>query len=70
MRATSILALPAALILAGCGAATAQAPPPAVAGSVDRIVIEKGAHRMSLYAGERLVAAYDVSLGAGGLAPK
>ncbi|MFT4252646.1 MAG: L,D-transpeptidase family protein, partial [Caulobacter sp.] len=48
----------------------AQAPPPAVAGSVDRIVLEKGAHRMSLYAGERLVAAYDVSLGAGGLAPK
>jgi murein L,D-transpeptidase YafK len=33
-------------------------------------VIEKAAHRMSLYAGQRLVRTYKVSLGAGGLAPK
>ncbi|PXA84245.1 hypothetical protein DMC25_16805 [Caulobacter sp. D4A] len=56
--------------LTACGAATAQAPAPAVKGSVDRIVIEKAAHRMSLYAGQRLVRTYTVSLGAGGLAPK
>ncbi|MBI1685904.1 L,D-transpeptidase family protein [Caulobacter hibisci] len=59
---------PASLGLAGCHAATAQ--PPAVEGSVDRIVIEKAAHRMSLYAGERLVRTYEVSLGGGGLEPK
>ncbi|MDG2530809.1 L,D-transpeptidase family protein [Caulobacter endophyticus] len=63
----SRLAAPAVLLLAGCGAA---AQPPAVEGSVDRIVIEKAAHRMSLYAGDRLVRTYDVSLGGGGLAPK
>jgi murein L,D-transpeptidase YafK len=57
-----------ALLLAGCSAATAQAP--AVEGSVDRILIEKAAHRMSLYDGRRLVRTYAVSLGGGGLAPK
>lgn len=56
------------LLLAGWGAATAQ--PPAVEGSADRIVIEKAAHRMTLYAGERLVRTYAISLGGGGLAPK
>jgi murein L,D-transpeptidase YafK len=34
--------------------------PPALA---DRVVIEKRAHRMSLYAGNRLLAAYQVALG-------
>ncbi len=67
MRAAPIL-LATSLMLAGCHAAAAT--PPAVKGSVDRIVIEKAAHRMSLYAGQRLVRAYTVSLGAGGLAPK
>lgn len=55
------------LALAGCGAA---AQPPAVEGSVDRIVVEKAAHRMTLYAGDRLVRTYAISLGGGGLAPK
>jgi len=63
-----LLAAVLAATLTGCGAATAQ--PPAVQSSVDRIVIEKVAHRMSLYAGRRLVRTYTVSLGAGGLAPK
>lgn len=66
MRALLLAAM--MLILAGCGAATAQ--PPAIEGSVDRIVIEKAAHRMRLYAGQRLVRTYAVSLGGGGLAPK
>lgn len=66
MRALLLAAM--MLVLAGCGAATAQ--PPAIEGSVDRIVIEKAAHRMRLYAGQRLVRTYAVSLGGGGLAPK
>jgi len=45
---------------------------PAVEGEaiVDRIVIEKAAHRMTLMAGDRTLATYRVSLGHGGLAPK
>ncbi|PVM83776.1 L,D-transpeptidase family protein [Caulobacter endophyticus] len=56
------------LLLAGWGAATAQ--PPAIEGSVDMIVVEKAAHRMTLYKGDRLVRTYRISLGGGGLAPK
>lgn len=63
-----VLAALAVLTLAGCGATAAQ--PPAVEGSVDRIVVEKAAHRMRLYAGDRLVRTYAISLGGGGLAPK
>lgn len=37
---------------------------------VDRIVIEKAAHRMTLFSGGRTVRTYAVSLGRGGLAPK
>lgn len=37
---------------------------------VDRIVIEKAAHRMTLFTGDRKLATYRVSLGHGGLAPK
>lgn len=58
-----------ALLLTACGAPQAAAPPAATA-SVDRIVVEKAAHRMTLYAGERAVRTYRVSLGRGGLAPK
>jgi len=39
-------------------------------GSADHIVIEKAAHRMTLYDGERVLRSYRVSLGGGGLAPK
>lgn len=64
----------AALLLgamAGCTPKPAPAAPP-VAGAaiVDRIVIEKAAHRMTLFAGDRRLATYRVSLGHGGLAPK
>lgn len=68
MRTHPALAALAILTLAGCGATAAQ--PPKVEGSVDRIVVEKAAHRMSLYAGDRLVRTYAISLGGGGLAPK
>jgi len=63
------LGLIGALLLTACGSPQAATPPVAEA-SVDRIVVEKAAHRMTLYAGERAVRAYQVSLGGGGLAPK
>lgn len=68
-RAAALLLLAAqATVLAACGAG--DAAPPAVSGRVDRIVVEKSAHRMSLYEGRRLVRRYAVSLGRGGLGPK
>lgn len=63
------LVLIGALLLAACGSPQAATPAGPDA-SVDRIVVEKAARRMTLYAGERAVRAYKVSLGRGGLAPK
>jgi len=54
--------------LTACGAPQADAP--GSAGEVDRILIEKAAHRMTLYDGERVIRSYRVSLGGGGLVPK
>lgn len=56
------------LALAGFGASAAT--PPAVEGTVDRILIEKAARRMTLYTGDRRVRTYAISLGGGGLAAK
>ncbi|WP_268743948.1 L,D-transpeptidase family protein [Caulobacter vibrioides] len=39
-------------------------------GAVDHVLVEKAAHRMTLYVGDRAVRTYRVSLGAGGLGPK
>lgn len=36
----------------------------------DRVVIEKSAHRLTLYAGARVLKTYQVALGQGGTAPK
>lgn len=59
------------LLAAGAQAAPTTAPVPALAdGAVDRILVEKAAHRMTLFAGGRAVRTYRVSLGRGGLAPK
>ena len=68
MRVRALFPMLAAFALAGCGAATAQ--PPTIEGSVDRIVVEKAAHRMTLYKGDQRVRTYRISLGGGGLAPK
>jgi murein L,D-transpeptidase YafK len=57
-----------AMALPGCGE---RAPPPSAAdASVDHILIEKAAHRLTLMDGDRPVRVYRVSLGHGGLAPK
>jgi murein L,D-transpeptidase YafK len=70
-RASFGTALGAAVLLALAVVVQGHAAsPPAATGSVDRIVIEKAAHRMTLFAGPRAIAAYHVSLGRGGLAPK
>lgn len=55
-------------MLTACG--ESQAVPPSVDGKVDRIVIEKAAHQMTLYEGQRPVRSYRISLGGGGLPPK
>lgn len=57
-----------ALLVTACN--DSQAVPPAVEGQVDRIVVEKAAHRMTLYEGQRPIRSYRVSLGGGGLPPK
>jgi murein L,D-transpeptidase YafK len=63
------LVLIGALLLTACGSPQAATLAGAEA-SIDRIVVEKAAHRMTLYVGERAVRTYQVSLGRGGLAPK
>lgn len=68
LRAFTGPAVLLALACTGCEAQTRSA----VAGAAvaDRIVVEKAAHRMTLFAGERKLATYRISLGRGGLAPK
>jgi murein L,D-transpeptidase YafK len=63
----------AAVLVGLCAGLAACAKPvaaPPVQGSADRILIEKSAHRMTLFSGERRLATYRVSLGGGGLAAK
>jgi|SRR5580658_584546 murein L,D-transpeptidase YafK len=57
-----------ATILAAAGFADAAVRPASV--QADRIVIEKSAHRLTLYSGTRVLESYAVALGAGGTAPK
>jgi murein L,D-transpeptidase YafK len=45
-------------------------PPLPPAARADLVVVEKTAHRMSLYAHRRLLRVYPISLGSGGLEPK
>ena len=69
----AVLGTAALLALIGTvpGCAPRLAPqPPGTSAIADRIVIEKAAHRMTLFSGPRAIARYRVSLGGGGLAPK
>jgi murein L,D-transpeptidase YafK len=54
------------MILVALGSATAGRAEPLV----DRIVVDKVEHRLSLYRAGTLVKVYSVALGRGGLAPK
>jgi murein L,D-transpeptidase YafK len=70
-RALRAFAGPAVLLALACtGCETQTRSPVAGAAVADRIVVEKAAHRMTLFAGGRKLAAYRISLGRGGLAPK
>ncbi|TCS12224.1 L,D-transpeptidase family protein [Caulobacter sp. BK020] len=74
MRRRAVMAMlgVVGLALAGCSAPSTASPRSERAEGMlaDRIVVEKAAHRMTLFAGERKLATYRVSLGRGGLAPK
>lgn len=52
----------ALMLTLGLSACSGQAP----TGKADRIIIEKSAHQMSLYQGDRLLVTYTVALGKGG----
>jgi murein L,D-transpeptidase YafK len=54
-----------------CAFSFAQTPVRApVQASTDRVIVEKGAHRMTLLKDGRVVRTYRVALGRGGLGPK
>jgi murein L,D-transpeptidase YafK len=58
------------LLLAASAACLSQAGASPPAPKVDRIVIDKAEHRLTLLQGRQVVAVYTVALGRGGLAPK
>ena len=59
-----------ALLLAAGAAWLSQAYAALPAPKVDRIVIDKAEHRMTLLKGSRVIGVYQVALGRGGQAPK
>ncbi len=59
----------ASALLAGAASAPVDARPAAPL-KADRIVVEKSRHRLTLFAGDRVLRRYRVALSAGGLAPK
>src|SRR5271168_1110724 len=68
-RAAFIITVLAVVGLA-LGRSGAAMPPVAGEFHADRIVIEKAARRLTLYAGDRVLKTYAVALGHGGLTPK
>ncbi len=58
------------LAVASSGVFASRKPPLPAAARANLVVIEKSAHRMSLYAHRRLLRVYTISLGSGGLDPK
>jgi murein L,D-transpeptidase YafK len=67
---TRIGALCSTLVLGLGMAATALAEDGSLAGQADRVVVEKSRHRLTLYAGDRVLRQYPVAVGSGGLAAK
>jgi murein L,D-transpeptidase YafK len=68
MTRIAVLCSTLALGLAVAAVALAGDGPPL--GQADRIVIEKSDHRLTLYAGNRVLRRYAVAIGSGGLAAK
>jgi nucleoid-associated protein YgaU len=68
MTRIAVLCSTLALGLAVAAVALAGDGPPL--GQADRIVIEKSDHRLTLYAGDRVLRRYAVAIGSGGLAAK
>jgi murein L,D-transpeptidase YafK len=68
VTSAGVIILPVLMLAA---AVTANAGVPSVAPAViDRIVVDKAEHRMTLTRGGKVVRIYQVALGKGGLAPK
>ena len=59
----------AALLAAGCAPTATQGAMPPVA-RVDRILVDKSDHAMTVYRADRPLHTFKVALGVGGLAPK
>jgi murein L,D-transpeptidase YafK len=59
----------AALLAVGCARNVSQGEATAVL-RVDRIMVDKSAHRMTVYRASKQVRVFKVALGVGGLAPK
>jgi murein L,D-transpeptidase YafK len=66
---TTVLAI-VALAVATLEPSGSAAQPAAGTVHADRILIEKSAHRLTLFAGDRVLKTYAVALGQGGLAAK
>lgn len=66
MKASRGLVL--ALLLSGLSHGALAAP--SLDKKADRIVVEKSAHRMTLYRGDKVIRYYEVALGRGGGGPK
>jgi len=67
---TLVLAVALAGSVGGLGRARADGTPALPRGSVDRIVIDKSDHTLSVFAGDRLLRRYTVAIGSGGIGPK
>lgn len=57
-------------MLAGAALAGSAGARPVAASPVDRLVVDKAEHRLTLLRGGKVVGVYQVALGRGGLAPK
>lgn len=69
MKARGLVIAAAALLAFGCAPSANQEAEPAVS-RVDRIVVDKSAHRMTVYRANQPLRTFQVALGSGGLAPK
>ncbi|MEO8177074.1 MAG: L,D-transpeptidase family protein [Sphingomicrobium sp.] len=69
MRARGLVMALAAMLAFGCAPTVTEDKVPAVS-RVDRILVDKSAHRMTVFRANRPLRTFKVALGSGGLAPK